>query len=188
MSLPSLLADALNPDLWIVTAGTIVRPAGLVATSVMNVSITPVHPRYVVVLAKSHITCQAVLETKRIGLHLIDKNLYAWVARFGLTHGNADEKFDGLAVNGDVQGTPYLSEAMAWGTGPVIHTLDIVDRYLFVVRLEHQQIRSGTPLNWNSYAQLAPREIMARLEQNLQLDIDRDNQLLSALKGNSQAE
>jgi flavin reductase (DIM6/NTAB) family NADH-FMN oxidoreductase RutF len=176
----SQLSDLVDPVLWVVTSGTTQAPAGLISTSVTQISISRKFVRYQVALAKTHHTCQEVLKSRAMTLHLIDLEHADWVAKFGLLHGHKHYKFSDLSITSALNQTPILNNAPAWATGHVLFQQDLGDRISFIIEIDEQHIhRQCSPLTWNKYANMIPQELMAKFTYLLEEDIQRDEQLLS---------
>jgi flavin reductase (DIM6/NTAB) family NADH-FMN oxidoreductase RutF len=173
----STLTDCLDPEIWILTSGTMENPAGLVCTSVFNASISPQHPRMLIGLSKFHHTCQRLLTTGQATLHLLHKENSPLVERFGLTHGL--EKFSGLPLASTLNGTPRLDDVLAYGSGYVSNTMDLGDRVGFLLEIQQQEVLgSGIPLRFSDLVAQVSEEVLQQLEEQMQADITRDNEVL----------
>ena len=177
--MPHSLMDKIEQVLWVVTSGTLEKPAGLIATSVMQFSISPRCVRYVVVLAKPHHTCACALETGVLTLHLFDEAKLDFVERFGTRHGPDQNKFTGLELGETESGGVVILDAPAWGVGQVFEQVDLGDRIAFMLEIKIQQVyREFKPLTWNRFSQLATPELIQLLRDQLEVDQNRDDELL----------
>jgi flavin reductase (DIM6/NTAB) family NADH-FMN oxidoreductase RutF len=158
-------------EVWLLSARSDGRGAGLIATFVNQASIVPELPRVVVGLAKQHRTAQAVARSRGFVLHLLTESQIELVWRFGLQSGRDADKWAGLACDDSAYGGPRLHDALAWLDCRVEASLDIGDRHVHVAEVLAGRVeRPGAPLTMRRLIQLASPDRLRELKEGLLRD------------------
>jgi flavin reductase (DIM6/NTAB) family NADH-FMN oxidoreductase RutF len=172
---------AVDPVLWVVTAGHGGRRGGLVATFVSEASIVPEAPRVAVGLACQHHTRDLVEASGAFALHLLGEDLLDWVWRFGLASGREVEKLAGLETRTAATGAPILAGALGWLDCRVEARVDAGDRTIYLAAVEAGALEEGgDPLTVKRMLALAPPERSREMEGLLARDIEVDRKAIRA--------
>jgi len=125
-----------DPELWLVTGSHEGRHGGLIASFVVNASIVPEMPRYLVGIAKQHHTFGLVEGSGALAMHLLPKSRFDWVTLFGLKSGRDVDKLAGIDWSpGPETGSPILADAVCWLDCRVETYLDTGDRHVYLAEV-----------------------------------------------------
>jgi flavin reductase (DIM6/NTAB) family NADH-FMN oxidoreductase RutF len=136
----------LDRELWLVTAAAGGRRGGLIATFVSQASLVAELPRVFVGLAKQHHTWELVEASDAFALHLLTEDHLGWVWRFGTRTGHQFDKFEGLAYQNGVTGSPLLPEVPGWLDCRVEARLDTGDRTIYLAEVVDSAVKPVGPL------------------------------------------
>lgn len=162
-------------ELWLVTVQAGRRSGGCIATFVSQASIVPDMPRVVLGLARQHFTWELIEEAGAFALHLFTEEHLDWVWRFGTQSGRQHDKLAEMKATPGATGSPLLADALGWLECRVEDRLDTGDRTIYLAQVLHGQIQpAGQPLTAQRMIQLAPREKLAEMHEQLNQDISRD--------------
>jgi flavin reductase (DIM6/NTAB) family NADH-FMN oxidoreductase RutF len=165
----------LDREVWIVTARG-ARDGGLVATSVVQASISPEFPRVVVGISKAHATWELIESSRAFALHLIPSERLDLVERFGMSSSRDIDKFNGLETHRGMTGAPLLAAACAWLECSVEATWDAGDRSFYLAEIIAEQVPEYLPpvLTMQKLVATAPPEMLRELRRQLEADAARD--------------
>jgi flavin reductase (DIM6/NTAB) family NADH-FMN oxidoreductase RutF len=172
--------DCVDREVWIVTAADNMAAhkqnrGGMVATFVNQASIVPHMPRVMAGVAKTHETCALIEGSAAFALHLIDESQLDLVWRFGLQSSRDADKFADVDNTTTVTGSPLLGDAVAWLDCRVESRFDIGDRIVFLAEVvDGKRLRDARPLSLRRLIELAPKEKLATLREQMEADAARD--------------
>jgi flavin reductase (DIM6/NTAB) family NADH-FMN oxidoreductase RutF len=167
--------DALDREVWLITARAGDRRSGLIATYVSRSSLVPALPRVTIGLAKHHFTHEIIQESKAFCMHLIDERHIDWVWRFGIPSGREIDKLGGLAMRAGITGAPVLADALAWLDCRVEAQMDTGDRTVFLAEVVEARIaQNATPLTVKRLLELAPRDKLDEMKFAIERDVELD--------------
>lgn len=138
-----VIAQHVDPLLWVVTAQAGPQRGGLIATFVQSVSIVPEDPRILIGIACHHHTWKLIDSSRAFALHLIAEDLLDWVVRFGLCSGWESDKFVGLAATAGACGSPMLEGAPLSLQCTVETSMESGDRTIYLARVVAADERPG---------------------------------------------
>ncbi len=171
--------DLLNPPVWVVTAVHDETAGGLVATFVMNASIVEDEPRMIVGVARHHFTHQLIIDSGRLGLHLLRSDDVDAARHFGLQSGHQSPKFPwrGSAPSGSVP--PVVPQCLARLLAQVETRLNTGDRTIFVCRITEGGLESeGQPMTMSDLIPLFSDDQLQQLQTQLHRDAATDRQAI----------
>jgi flavin reductase (DIM6/NTAB) family NADH-FMN oxidoreductase RutF len=121
----------IDRELWVVTAADGPRRGGLLATWVSGSSIDRARPVLLAGLGPNHFTTELVQASKRFAAHLLrpDQTELAW--NFANGSGRDRDKLIGLEVHTHENGSPILTDCLAWFDCRVFARYDAGDRIYF---------------------------------------------------------
>lgn len=194
----------LDRELWVVTACAGNRRGGLIATFVSQASLcplvptkevsgaelgTPLAPRVLVGLARQHHTWNLVHSSAAFALHLLGEEHLEWVWRFGLPSSRNVDKFEGLAIQRGVTGSPILTQALTWLDCRVEARLETGDRTVFLAEVvDGQQARKEPLLTVQRMARLASADQLQQLKELLAQDSAVDAAAIAAWRQEQRGE
>jgi len=139
----------LDPELWVITSQSGSRRNAMIATFVMPVSIVPDRRRFVAAIARHHFSHEVLQHAEGCALHLITRDQFEWVSRYGIPTGRVTDKLVDETVTTLSSGAPILTEALAVFDCRLVRSWSIGDRELYLLDLlESRQFRAGTPLRF----------------------------------------
>ncbi|MFD9789811.1 flavin reductase family protein [Streptomyces sp. NPDC059070] len=134
----------VDSPVYVVTASADGQRAGCLVGFAGQCSLDPV--RFVVWLSKANHTYLVARRTTVLAVHLLGQD-HELAVRFGALCGAEADKFDGLALAEGPEGTPVLTDALAWFTGRVVDRFDGGDHVGFVLDPSTVRARDGEPLS-----------------------------------------
>jgi flavin reductase (DIM6/NTAB) family NADH-FMN oxidoreductase RutF len=162
----SAVFERTDRELWLVTAQHGPRRAGLIATFVSNASLVPELPRVLVGIARQHDTWEVIEASGAFALHLIGEDHLDWVWRFGLQSGREVDKWEGLSTGSSTNGSPLLTEALAWLDCRVETRMNTGDRTVYLGEIaDAGLLGEQRPLTFSRLLQLAPPEKLRVLQE-----------------------
>jgi len=167
----------VDREIWIVTSAHRSQRGGLVATWVMQASLSADLPLVAAAIAENHFTRELIDGSGTFALHLIsaDQIDHAW--RFGLGSGRHGDKLAGVAYETAVTGAPVLSRHLSWLDCRVVHRHDTGDRvYYWADVLAGGQARIDQPplTEKQLLAAASPdqkRQLVAGLQSDLEVQL-----------------
>jgi len=124
----------VDRTIWIVTSAEGAhRRSGLVATWVASASVDRQHPLMLVGLAPNHYTCELVMASGAVALHLLARENIKIAWNFCLSSGRVEDKFAGVLLRERESGPPLLADCLALVDCRVVDAWDIGDRVFFAV-------------------------------------------------------
>ena len=172
---------AMDQKLWIVTSAAGNRQSGLIATTVMHVSIVPEMPRFLVTIGRQHDTWNQIEASGCLALHLLNDDQLELVWRFGLQSGRDVDKFSGLTLRDGTTGSPILDEAPVWLDCRVENRMDSGDRTVYLAEvIEADYHLSGMPLSVQRMVAKAPADKLDQLKTLRDRDATRDAAAITA--------
>lgn len=161
----------VDPEVWVITSASGARRGGLVATTLMSISIVPELPRVAVTLAKHHATWELVESSRSFAAHLIAEDQIDWVRRFGMQTGRETDKFAAIAHQIGRTGSPILQDSAGWLECRVETSVDTGDRTLYIAEvIAAERRRDAEPLRMQRLMQMIPEKWRAKMKQDLEDD------------------
>jgi flavin reductase (DIM6/NTAB) family NADH-FMN oxidoreductase RutF len=168
---PFDLFAVIDPPIWLVTAASGDRRAGLIATFINQASITPRYPRVVVGIARQHHTWELVEGSRCFTLHLLGPEQLELVWRFGLHTGKERDKFAGIPFVTTPLGNPRLTDALGWLDCRVETSLDTGDRSIYLAEVTEGGVEKAGPfLTLKRVLQQATPEQLQELKRQMDRD------------------
>lgn len=191
MSLADMVSPVLrrlDPEVWIITAADGARRGGLVATTLMSVSIVPELPRVALTIARHHATWELIERSGSFAAHLVSDDQDEWIWRFGTQSGRDVDKLAGLAWRPGTTGSPLLDGAVAWLECRIEERMPTGDRILYLAEVVAGALeRDAPPLTMQRLLHRAPDDRRRQLQSQLAADARLDAAAIQAWRADRSA-
>ncbi len=97
---------------------------GLILTSAVRASLSPLVPRLSVYINKWAYTHELLWQSGRFAAHLLHSGQLDLVYRLGFASGREKDKFSGIACHEEASGSPVLDDCFAWFDCRVVNAMD----------------------------------------------------------------
>ncbi|HXE58357.1 MAG TPA: flavin reductase family protein [Gemmatimonadales bacterium] len=162
------------------------RTNGMIMDSAVRASISPAHPRLLVVIHKWHLTHEFIRRTGRFALHLLHRGQLELVYRLGFRSGRdcGYRKLDGIAWHPGRSGLPLLADCLAAFECRVANAMDGGASTIFLADVEHtmqgpggdlltaQYFREHMPAAWRPEWERNYREAQERIARMAEIRTD----------------
>ncbi len=163
-------------ELWLLTSAADGRRGGLIATAVLQASITPAAPRVIAGVSRRHATWELMAARGAFTLQLLPADRLDLVEQLGLRSGRDLEKCTGTEWADDLHGGPRLVASPGWLDCRVEAEWDAGDRTFFLAEVTAAQApEPGTEvLTMQRLLATAPPEWLTRLREQVRADAEHD--------------
>lgn len=146
------------------------RSTGMIANSVIRASISPRTPRLAFYCLKRNFSHRLITESGKFCLHLLHRNQFDIIRRFGFECGETKDKFNNLKTRTSSEGCIILEECFAYFECTVLNSMDAGASTFFlgeVTRLEQSKNCENFELMSSGYFRdNMPRDIRERYLEN----------------------
>ena len=168
---PSLLTLMWSP-LTVVTAQHEGRRGGQIAVGAFAASIVPAQPRLLVQVQKRNHTNSLITASGRFAVHVIAREQWRWVRRWGFRSQTEADKFEGLDWFAHESGPPILEGVLGWMTCQVVNGMDGGDMAIWLADVtDAARNTRAQPIRWHEVQQMLPPEWAAAYSRKLSLDV-----------------
>jgi len=160
-----LLSELWSP-LVVVTAAHEGRRGGQIAVSAFAASIVPEKPRLLLEVQKRNHTHALIEASGRFAVHLLPRERWRWVRRFGFVSQAEIDKFAGpFPDEGQDQpawregphGLPLLEGMIGWLACRVVNAMDGGDMTVYLAEVEEaERSRPEPPVHWREVRPYLP--------------------------------
>lgn len=159
----------LDREVWLVTSRAGEQRAGLIATSVMSVSIVPTVPRVAVAIGKQHATWEIIEASGAFTLQLLPLDAQLIFERFAMHSSRDIDKFADFDWDESRSAGPLLKGSIGWLDCQVEARFDTGDRTIFLgaVRDAATPSEEGAILTIHQLFQSAPESWLPTLRRQL---------------------
>ncbi|NMN98769.1 flavin reductase [Antrihabitans stalactiti] len=124
----------LDSPVFIVTVHAAGERAGCLVGFASQVSMDP--PRFLVGLSNKNFTYRVARNAQHLAVHLVSSDDVALAELFGGSTGDEVDKFARCAWTTGPHELPVLTDALAWFSGRIVHTVDFGDHVGFLLEPE----------------------------------------------------
>ncbi len=170
----------LDSPVYAVTAQSNGRHGAMIATWFTQLSMARGNIKVLLVVSRSNLTSELLLESKCFRVHLLSKSQVNWVPGLGGRSGRSHDKFSGVDFEESLDGPRVLLGACGWLLGGVTSQLILPDRVVVAADLLRERVAEAghSPLMTGELSSLLGEEEAMRLRQKWDEDAVRDEALI----------
>ena len=181
---PSLLTLMWSP-LTVVTASHDGQRGGQIAVGAFAASIVPAQPRVLVQIQERNHTNSLIEASGQLAVHVIAREQWHWVKRWGFRSQTEVDKFDDLGWRLHDDGLPILDGVLGWMTCRVVNYMDGGDMAIWLADVtDASRNTRAQPLRWHEVQQVLPPEWAEEYGRKLSHDVPDSGRRMAELTAN----
>lgn len=178
----SLFSDT-NHEIFLLTSAYKKEISGCIATWIMPATLVPDEPRIVAVLSPNNVTVKLLQKSRLFITHLLAKDQYDLVPRFGLYSSRDINKFEGMELTYAKSGIPIIPNTCGWMECVAREELDSGDRIVVLADVLEEHVNKGKKsLCKNEALEKLSEATVQKLWEKRKRDGERDKKLIKIFR------